>query len=232
MGLVVAAFNIEKNGQSSELDKQAKVSEFINFCCTENLSNYGMNKLGADIIFLCEVHSARTSDYENSLVHTYSDYSAPSLSGGHSNAYVVLYRNELGIELEGDQLQGLNRSIVALKVGDLRLGLAHFKSGQNGLTASQIVNASAWLEEASPGRWAITGDMNWNFQTIGNLGLPGGSHSTTCWDDQTQVSGGILDWCLAGGATTVKPLAVQAMFPSQMFDMTGPDHRPVMFAIE
>lgn len=50
MAYTVACWNIEKNGQSSEIAKQANVSEFINICSNNSI----------DVFFLCEVHSART----------------------------------------------------------------------------------------------------------------------------------------------------------------------------
>ncbi|MGH7120622.1 MAG: endonuclease/exonuclease/phosphatase family protein [Acetobacteraceae bacterium] len=223
MEYAVAAWNIEKNGQSSTDVKQAKISEFIQFSCENQVH----------VIFLCEVHSARIDDYLSFCRKVYgATYHVDSLPGGHSNAYVVLHRNDLSVVPAQDTLKGLTRGAILLQLdNDLVLTLAHFKSGQTGLTKDQIQQAAGFLEGAKPGRWAIAGDMNWDYNNVGALTLPGGCHWGTCWTDQTQVHGGILDWCLAAGAITLKPMDCAALLPGEMNDMTGPDHRPVIFVL-
>ena len=111
--------------------------------------------------------------------------------------------------------------------------LAHFKSGQTCLTKDQLQQAAASLQElgGNSGRWAITGDMNWDYRNVNSLSLPVRTKWFTCWQDQTQAKGGILDWCLAGSATTVDSADVSTLFPPYINDMTGPDHRPVVFGI-
>jgi hypothetical protein len=224
MKYVIASWNIEKNGQSSDITKQAKVSEFIH-CCAD----YHVH-----IIFLCEVHSARVNDHVSFLQQTYGhSYEVESLPGGHSNAYVLMIRKgPLKADKYYDRLKGLNRGALLLQLdNDLVLCLAHFKSGQTGLTKDQLQQASSFLDSMRPGRWAIMGDMNWDFNNTGALQLPGGSHPETCWGDQTQNRGGILDWCLAAGATQVEPQNVANLFRAEINDMSGPDHRPVLFVI-
>jgi hypothetical protein len=119
-----------------------------------------------------------------------------------------------------------------LAQGDLSLVLAHFKLGQNGLAKDQLESAARALDEMSPGRWAILGDMNWDYNKAGQLALPANSHGRTMWPDRTQVQGGILDWCLAGRRTTVDSAdSPQNIFTPEIIDMTGPDHRPIVFQI-
>jgi hypothetical protein len=220
MSFSVASWNIEKNGQSSDDIKQEKVSEFVDFCC----HNY------IDIIFLCEVHSARLSDYDGFIGSVYASrgYRVLPFTGGHSNAYILIVRNDINAELSFDTLKGLNRQIVLVKVSGVYVCLAHFKSGQTGLTRDQLQQAAQALDEIAPGRWMITGDMNWEYGNLAALATPGGSYAVTCWTDMTQAKGGILDWCLSGGAVAVTPVD-GSIFSASMADMSGPDHRPVIF---
>jgi len=219
--ITIAAFNIEKNGQSSDPLKQQKVSEFVAFCCNR----------GVDVIFLCEVHSARVGDYVNFLRSVYSEhYACESLDGGYSNAYVVLHKKSVGFTLSYDQLNHLNRNFLLCTIdGKLGVGFAHFKSGQNGLTRNQIENAAEAMHGMFNGLWAIAGDMNWDMSNFNNLNLPAGSHCASCWPDMTQASGGILDWCLAGNKVTVTPANGYTEFHQDFQTMDGPDHRPVLF---
>jgi hypothetical protein len=217
----VAVWNIEKNGQSSEDIKQEKVSEFVDFCC----------KNGIDLIFLCEVHSARLKDYSGFVGSVYSTfgYKVHAFSGGHSNAYILIVRSQANVQLSYDELKGLNRKIVLALINGVYVCLAHFKSGQTGLTKDQLQQAADSLDGLAQSRWLITGDMNWDFSKAHELKLPGGAHAATCWKDQTQAKGGILDWCLAGGLVAVEPMG-ESLFSATMADMQGPDHRPVVFA--
>lgn len=226
MSLIIASWNIEKNGKSSTDIKQQKVSTFIDSCCKD---------LNATVVFLCEVHSAQIENYVSYSESVYGkQYNVYSLKGGHSNAYVVLIQKSAKIEVGQDSLKGLNRGAIVLNVSDIYLILAHFKSGQNGLTKDQIQEAANFLQEIGKGsgRWAITGDMNWDYKKANELKCPNGAKPYTCWDDKTQVKGGILDWCLAGSKTAVSPVDVSKLFPSEMNDMEGPDHRAVIFSIE
>lgn len=224
MTLTIASWNIEKNGQSSTDIKQQKVSGFIDLCC---------HNLGITIVFLCEVHSARIHDYTGYARQVYgNDYNVYDLPGGKSNAYVVLIRKEAQIEVGKDTLKGLNREALLLNADDFFFVLAHFKSGQTGLTKDQIQESAAFLQDiGNSGKWAITGDMNWDYNKANDLKLPGGAKCATCWTDKTQAKGGILDWCLAGSATTVSPVDVNSLFSMEVNDMSGPDHRPVVFGI-
>ncbi len=61
MAIIVASWNIEKNGQSSTDIKQGKVSDFLARCCS-----YGIT-----VIFLCEVHSSRIADYTSYCASVY-----------------------------------------------------------------------------------------------------------------------------------------------------------------
>lgn len=244
MALTVASWNIEKNGKSSDPEKQTKVSDFIDACCTA---------YQIDVIFLCEVHSARLNDYFDHLRGVYSpDYVVDPLAGGYSNAYTLLVRADAGIEVGFDWLQGLNRGILLVhkveridppmgappqaqpQMLSYHLALAHFKSGQQGLTKHQLRAAAQWLHEVTgdSGRWAITGDMNWDISRAGELELQFPARPSSCWQDATQRSGNILDWCLAGAGMEVQAAEVQTMFPPETFDMTGPDHRPVLFRLQ
>jgi hypothetical protein len=224
MAYTVACWNIEKSGQSSDPTKQANVSEFIQFCSNHNI----------DVVFLCEVHSARVDDYVEFLKRVYgTKYSINSLPGGYSNAYVLMVRLGVNLVLSQDTLKGLNRGVLVLHEDQrFMLCLAHFKSGQTGLTRDQLQQAAVFLDNAQPWSWAITGDMNWHYGNAGGLTVPGGTHSHTCWPDMTQASGNILDWCMAGGIVAVEPWNLGGTrLPPSMTDMSGPDHRPVVFTL-
>lgn len=216
----VAVWNIEKNGQSSKDIKQEKVSEFIDSCC----------KYGIDVIFLCEVHSTRLKDYNSFIGSVYSafGYKVHAFEGGHSNAYILLVRSEANVQLSYDELKGLNRKIVLVLINGVYVCLAHFKSGQTGLTKDQLQQAADSLDGLAGSCWMITGDMNWDYSKFDELKRPGGAHAATCWKDQTQAKGGILDWAMAGGRVALKPVG-ESLFSPTMIDMQGPDHRPVVF---
>ena len=222
----IASFNIEKNGQSSELLKQQKVSDFIDYCC----------KRAVDLIFLCEVHSARISEYVTHLREVYGqDYAREYLDGGHSNAYVILARRLAEFNFSFDGLRGLNRNFLLCHIDDkVAIGLAHFKSGQTGLTRDQIEAGADFMNTFtnSTGRWAIAGDMNWDLRRYNELALPAGSHNATSWLDMKQIQVGILDWCLAGGGTQLAAADGPSEFNPAFQVMDGPDHRPVLFQIE
>lgn len=217
----IAVWNIEKSGQSSTIDKQSKVNAFVDGCC----------RAGYDIIFLCEVHSARIDDYLGFVRSVYPAYDVHAFAGGHSNAYVLLIRQSLPAEVLHDSLLGLNREAVVIQIHSpaMMLGLGHFKSGQTGLTKSQLSSLAGFLESTTDGRWAITGDMNWDFAYAGALTTPTGSMPHACWTDITQAKGGVLDWCLAGWALNVRPAYDTFVFREEFHDMSGPDHRPVTF---
>ncbi len=221
MSITVASFNIEKNGKSSELEKQSKVSYFIDTCVKNEFT----------VIFLCEVHSAQTGNYSTFLSQAYADYNVYESEGGYSNGYICMVRTDSGLKYYYDTLKYMNRKIVLLAGDGGFLTLAHFKSGQTGLTKDQLQTASASLEEIAKGKWAITGDMNWDFRNQAALTLPGGTQGVTCWGDDvpTQIKDGILDWCLAGKATLVEQYKNELF--SELLDMSGPDHRPVSFKI-
>ncbi len=146
----------------------------------------------------------------------------------------MLTKKDAGVEgIYQDKLKGTRPGAIMVHFkSHFFLCLAHFKSGQSGLTKDQLQTGSSFLESSFPGSWAITGDMNWDYANRGALTLPGNCHAATCWADRTQVKGGLLDWCLVGGAYKVTPVDVNGLFPAETNDMTGPDHRPVIFSIE
>lgn len=223
--ITIASWNIEKNGQSSTPEKQGKVSDFIDTCCKE---------LGITVVFLCEVHSARIEDYTSFLEGVYgANYTVNFLAGGYNNAYVYLIRKDAEISASYYQLRGLNRAGLLLQNGELFCVLAHFKSGQTGLTKDQIQQAASSLQSINPAlpTWAITGDMNWDYNNFEQLDLNVLALRYTCWLDQTQAKGGILDWCLASYRIDVHPLDVKNLFPAEVNNMEGPDHRPIAFTI-
>jgi endonuclease/exonuclease/phosphatase family metal-dependent hydrolase len=224
MAYTIACWNIEKNGISSDIDKQANVSDFIQLCVNNNI----------DVIFLCEVHSARVNDYLGFLQQVYTGkYTVNHLPGGHSNAYVVMIRTGAHLALSQDNLKGLNRG--ALILHDERkfmVCLAHFKSGQTGLTKDQLQQAASFLDDAQPASWAILGDMNWDYGNRGALTLPGNSHCHTCWPGQTHAKGGTLDWCITGGLVSAQTEPLVNRLQTAMTDMTGPDHKPIIFTFD
>lgn len=223
--MLVATWNIEKNGQSSTLEKQSKVSDFIDRCCNAT------DGLGVDLLFLCEVHSCRFGDYKSYLEQTYTAYAVHVFSGGNSNYYVVMMKGSstLGFIVE-IPLKGLNRSLVVYAESGCYIGLGHFKSGQTALTHGQLCNACAVLEAKSTSNWALSGDLNWDYGNRAQLELPGGTKSFTLWTDATQRSGGILDWVLTGKNTSVAGMDMSA-WPTEYTDMSGPDHKPLIFRI-
>ncbi|WP_018606657.1 hypothetical protein [Uliginosibacterium gangwonense] len=225
MPLTIASWNIEKSGQSSPIEKQTKVNDFIAQQCNAP----------TDVLFLCEVHSARVEDYVDFLrsVHD-TQYSVDSLDGGNSNNYICLVRRSSGVQnLSYAQLKGLNRSGLIFSWYNIWVVLAHFKSGQTGLTKDQLENAASFLDSVSSGRWGILGDMNWDYSKFGELDLPAGAHAATMWADQSQAKGGILDWCLAGSKTGLGTSNGYTYFGqfNPLIDMAGPDHRPIIFRL-
>jgi hypothetical protein len=42
------------------------------------------------------------------------------------------------------------------------------------LTRDKLQQATAFLNDAQPASWAITGDMNWDYGNLGGLSLPMG----------------------------------------------------------
>lgn len=228
MSVSVASFNVEKTGQASDMGKQTVVSHFLDECVRSNIQ----------IIFFCEVHSSRTNDYISYIKNVYPNYNVMSFWGGKSNNYVLMWTKAISFEISYYQLKGLDRPFVliyTLKDNMLCEGvlLAHFKSGQTGLTKSQLTNAANNLAEIFPnGQWAIMGDMNWDKRNVGEVvkGLTSGIlvQSYTCWGDlMTQKSGGILDWCLA--STSVRVVPADLVPYKDDYNMSGPDHRPIIF---
>jgi len=218
----VASWNIEKNGKSSSIEKLSKVDTFISYCCDKKI----------DVIFLCEVHSARLNDYLSNLSFIYFDnYDIHPFEGGNSNGYIIITKRSLNIELSMDKLSGLNRHIVLLSIGNFYLVLAHFKSGQLSLTKQQI-KASVDFLAGIGAPWAVTGDMNWDYENIGGLKLSGAT-THTYWTDQTHKRGSILDWCITGSNVQTSSILDEMFveFPD-LKNMDGPDHRPIVFLFQ
>lgn len=230
--MLIASWNIEKNGQSSVLEKQSKVSDFIDRCCNPT------DGLGVDLLFLCEVHSARYDDYKQFLQQTYQQYSTTEFAGGNSNYYVVMRRVSDTLAYIGyAKLPELNRYLVVYAQAGCYVGFAHFKSGQLPLTARQIKASAKLLESKTTSNWLITGDMNWDYSKRSELALadkndstliaPPGTKAYSVWPDATQKSGGILDWVLCGKNCTVAGMDI-SRWPAEFFDMQGPDHKPLI----
>lgn len=227
MSIIVASWNIEKNGESSKDIKKAKVNEFIDLC---------LSQIQVSILFLCEVHSSRVADYVSYIKDMYGgNYLINSFPGGHSNAYVVAYNAHVQFYLSYFELKHLNRQAVVLSYpctgGNCSIVLAHFKSGQNGLTKDQIQAAQNGLEGMCQGLWAILGDMNWDFNNRQVYVAAHNSSASTCWDDQTHAKGSILDWCLHGNKISAEPWDLKTILKPEMYDMTGPDHKPIVFTL-
>lgn len=221
--MLIAWWNIEKNGQSSILEKQTKVSDFIDRCCASDKG------LGVDLLFLCEVHSARFEDYRRYLEATYTSYAIHVFAGGNSNYYVVLMKVSPTLSfIESHVLKGLNRSLVVYAQGGCYIGFGHFKSGQLSLTKSQLRDAAILLEGKSTSNWALCGDLNWDYSKRTLLTLPDGTRSFTLWTDATQKSGNILDWVLNGKNTAIAGFDLTG-WPATYQEMTAPDHKPVIF---
>lgn len=231
MPLTVASWNIEKTGLSSQNDKKARVDTFIHRCVQNT----------CQVIFLCEVHSAQVENYASFLSETYSTqlYNIISLPGGYSNAYIAMVHNSAGLTPSEQDMNRLNRGYLLLqhKQNDdiiYSLLLAHFKSGQTVQTKTQLEQTSNWLNTSSTvtGKWAITGDMNWDLKKCDELTLPTGTQCIPRWgDNPTQVKGGILDWCMAGGNTVVECWGDDEHIFDDLLSMNGPDHRPVAFTL-
>lgn len=215
----IASFNIEKSGLSSTLAKRSQVDFFVSHCV----------QLGTDLIFLCEVHSAQEDNYINNLGDIYRDYNVGRHKGGYSNSYIVMSKKSatLTISSQGN-LFALNRDLIAVEAQGVNgysglILLAHFKSGQNKQTKSQL-NACTQLG----GRWVATGDLNLDITKVGELDSPGIAHD--CWNGKpTHRSGGILDWVLASVDVRVSPVDITHF--EHDFDMNGPDHRPILFDV-
>ncbi len=218
----IGSFNIEKNGKSSTLDKQTQVEFFLSKCCSGDDWN-------ADIVFLCEIHSAQTDNYSSYLASVYPLYRVCAFTGGYSNGYIVMVKafEKLQVCSQGS-LHGLNRDLIAIEVSGVNgytgyVFLAHFKSGQTGLTKSQLKSCTAL-----GGRWVATGDLNLDYTKVGQLDTAGLAYD--CWGgQQTQAKGGILDWVLASADVTVNVVDITGL--AHIFDMSGPDHRPILFDV-
>ncbi len=216
----IASFNVEKDGQSSTLDKQAQVNFFIEHCCKE---------LCVDLIFLCEIHSARLKDFVEFLATVYGEYRVASFTGGYSNGYVIMAKKTADIDIasQGD-LFGLSRPLLLAKAQGVNkytgyVLLAHFKSGGTGLTKKEIEFCATFAA-----KWVLTGDLNYDFKNLTNLNPPGVGYE--CWKGKsTHAKGGILDWVLASLDVKVEPVDLTPL--ETTFDMTGPDHRPIVFDI-
>ncbi|KIQ56897.1 MULTISPECIES: endonuclease/exonuclease/phosphatase family protein [Pseudomonas] len=218
----IGSFNVEKNGKSSTLEKQTQVDIFLHNCCSSNYWD-------ADLVFLCEIHSAQIDNYRSNLAAIYKNYSVYSFTGGHSNAYIVLVKSfeRLQVVSQGS-LFTLNRDLIAVEAHGVKgytgyVFLAHFKSGQNGVTKSQLKSCTAL-----GGKWVATGDLNLDYQKVGELDTAGLAYE--CWGgQQTQSKGGILDWVLASVDVAVTPVDITGL--AHVFDMSGPDHRPILFDV-
>ncbi|MBV4477530.1 hypothetical protein N8H74_21985 [Pseudomonas sp. B2M1-30] len=217
----IGSFNVEKNGKSSTLDKQTQVEFFIHNCCTDAWD--------ADIVFLCEIHSAQVDNYRLNLAAIYKHYTVHAFDGGYSNAYIVMVKSFEALQVcSQGSLFGLNRDLIAVEANAVKgytgyVFLAHFKSGQTGLTRSQLRSCTAL-----GGRWVATGDLNLDYQNVGLLDTAGLAYD--CWGgQQTQSKGGILDWVLASADVSVKVVDITGL--GHIFDMSGPDHRPILFDV-
>jgi len=220
----VASLNIEKNGYTSAQQKQGKVDHFISSCVD--------NKVG--IIFLCEVHGALETTYDSFLTAAYHNYNVNVVHGGASNSYIILWAKSKGITFIGTrQLTGLNRYLAIFRWNGTAIGLAHFKSGGNDLTIHQIQESATYLDGYSGRNWMITGDINLAYQRRGELtGLPNDTKFLSYWGHEpTQKKGNTLDWALYGKYTRLNSWHRMRNWPRQLFNMGGPDHRPVVYRI-
>ncbi len=226
--MLIASWNIEKNGQSSADVKRTMVSGFIDYCLAD---------LNVDLLFLCEVHSARVDDYVTYIISNYINYSVTPIHGGYSNCYLVIQKRTGNITVVGDEhLQGLNRSLAIVHVTSLHfdfnglIGLAHFKSGRTSLTRDQIRGAVDFLNDASNGSYFITGDLNWDYNDFARLAVD--AERIKQWDI-TQRRGGCLDWAIFGRGTLAASFDFSALGRSNpdLFSMNMPDHKPVIFEI-
>ncbi|MHA6493076.1 endonuclease/exonuclease/phosphatase family protein [Pseudomonas borbori] len=215
----IASFNIEKSGYSSTLIKKSQIDSFVAFCV----------QIDADLIFLCEVHSGQEGNYVNNLGDIYQGYNVECHKGGHSNSYILMSKKSSSINVSSQgHLFGLNRDLIAVEAQSVNgysgyVFLAHFKSGQNGQTKSQL-NACTQMG----GRWVATGDLNLDISKVGELDTAGIAYD--CWKGkQTHKSGGILDWVLASVDVKVAPVDITSL--ENDFDMSGPDHRPIVFDV-
>jgi hypothetical protein len=219
----IACFNVEKNGQSSEPEKQSQVDGFIDKCCNEK-------EWDADVVFLCEVHKARAADYVEAVKARYFSYRVEAFAGAGSNWYIVIVKafSKLMICSQGD-LKGMHRELINVRAEGVNgftgdVFLAHFKSGGNGLTTSQLKSCTG----SGLPRWVVAGDMNYDFGRLGELNPPGVGHA--CWGAlPTHAKGSILDWVLADANVNVAPVNLTGLHGT--FNMGGPDHRPILFDV-
>ena len=221
----VASWNIEKDGQSSTIEKQTKISSFVDDCIND----------AVDLIFLCEVHCARQQDFRDFLEEAYGDkgYEIRITPGGNSNAYVTLARVKTVEYYSKVQLWNLNRYLVLYTVGSFLVGLAHFKSGQTKQTKIQVQDAVSLLEKKQTGSWMLTGDMNWEYSNRDELDLDDMKNldSYAMWDC-TQKKGGILDWAIGGRYTSVSGYTPFKRHANEEYlNMEGPDHKPAIYSI-
>lgn len=222
MSLTVAFWNIKQNNPSSTLYKQTKVNHFIDTCIDINIP----------VIFLCEIHSNQVNDYVNYLSNIFREYYITSFTGGYNSDYIVLTHKDLNVEILHNPLKVLKGNAVFMQVKGLSLLFSHFKSGNAVLTKNQLINAATFLQEITPGKWACIGDMNWDYKKLNSVSSSFTAYGHTCWEKETHKDGKILDWCLAGDLTKVTPFNLISLFPEEIYDMNGPDCKPIVFALE
>ncbi|MEL7690672.1 endonuclease/exonuclease/phosphatase family protein [Citromicrobium bathyomarinum] len=230
MAIYVAWFNVEKVGRSSPREKEIITNHFLDYCFRSEF----------DIVTLLEIHSARETDIASYINSVYGPaYSATVVHGGHSNSYVCAIRTRTTTFDGSVKLVGLNRDVAEFSTSasggfKLKTYLAHFKSGQTGLTAKQLREAVDAAAKNSGGTWMIGGDLNWEYDRREALGLPGDVKFFSYWSDSSQRKGGILDWALYSDNLKIKAAGISEFKRkhSEFGDMSGPDHKPVALQID
>ncbi|MAK97662.1 MAG: hypothetical protein CL803_04710 [Citromicrobium sp.] len=230
MAIYVAWFNVEKVGRSSPQIKETIISHFLDYCFRSEF----------DIVTLLEIHSARETDIADHINSVYGPaYSATVVHGGHSNSYVCAIRTKTTTFDGSVKLVGLNRDVAEFSTSasggfKLKIYLAHFKSGQTGLTSKQLREAVDAAAKTSGGTWLIGGDLNWDFDRKDALGLPEDVKFFSYWSDSTQRKGSILDWALYSDNLKIKAAGISEFKRkhSEFGDMSGPDHKPVALQID
>jgi len=164
------------------------------------------------------------------LASVYPHYRVCPFTGGYSNGYIVMVKSFEALQVcSQGSLHGLNRDLIAVEAAGVNgytgyVFLAHFKSGQTGLTKSQLKSCTAL-----GGNWVATGDLNMEYQKCRATRYSRARIRMLGRSTDPKQRAEILDWVLASVDVQVVPVDITHL--DTVFDMSGPDHRPILFDV-
>lgn len=129
--------------------------------------------------------------------------------------------------------RSLARGSVVFEKGPLAIGCLHAKSGQTGLTKHELESYTGYLSTKYT-YWLLFGDLNWSFRNAYKLSIPKGAVCISCWKNESQRKGSVLDWCIYSKSTltiTARSSPSFRFMPPLMTSMTTTDHKPVQYDV-